>query len=54
MNAFTVKRDIIDYGKAYAFTYSRERVGTIRALILLWIALNMIKHQKNQLTFGGY
>jgi len=54
MNAFTVKRDVLDYGKAYAFTYARERVGTIRALILLWVALNMIKHDKQLISFGGY
>ena len=41
---FDVKSNCLHFGKAYAFYAARERVGTIRAAFLLWVALHMIRH----------
>jgi len=41
---FTVKDNVINFGKAYAFWEARSEVGTMQSLYLLWVATNMIKH----------
>lgn len=44
ISPFDVKDNIIMFGKAYAFWAMRDSVGTIHALYMLWVAINMIKH----------
>ena len=47
ISPFEVKDNITRFGKAYAFWSMRDSVGTIKALYLLWVAINMIKHADN-------
>ena len=48
ISPFDVRDSILNWGKAYAFWAIRDEVGVIHSLYLMWVAINMIKHENER------